>query len=865
MSETTSPRTGLTRRSFLKTTGAVAGALAVSEVVGSRLDAFGQSVEGTASNEEVKYVACRGNCHGGCQFKCTVRNNKVVKNEMAPMPNEAYNRMCSKGLSMPQMTYSPDRIKYPMRRVAGTERGAGQWERISWEEAIGDITTKWKECIAEHGGLSIAQSGACSGTLCGGYVDLAKSLFGFSSIVHQADMASIQTAMDYVGVDGQFFGGTELADVVNAKNLFLFGINSAISVIHSSPFIYEMKKNGGKVVSIDPNCSPTVAKFADIHVALRTGTDGMLYMGILHVLLDEGLVDEGFLKSHSVAPFLVRKSDGLYLRQEDLGLIEVDRSTDTPKARDARILVLGTDGTLGVVDEVDDPVLTGVEEVEGVAVATVYDRIVERLSEYPLGTCSEVCGISEDVIRELAHLYADGPTATLDNYGADHYTNGHTGYEALYTVHAFTGNLLKRGAFKGGIGASADYAGVPAWLARLKETHPVTRFPQDRKMEELAAANDGKRPSLRMSFNQLGEALGKGSVNGQQFVKGYDGFALKSWWITGMNPLPSAVNRRELLDEFDKIDLIVVQDIMWTESAEYADIVLPVAFYTEATDLAAMTDGKTAPFLQASEKCVDPQFESKTDFEIVNLVLEGMGYGHLACSSSEEWLRFCIDNSKSMPKKGITLERIFEEKVVEYVERPETGPALRDGTTCYQLKFPTTTGRINIYTEEPRSSNPWPGVFDVDRERMLYWEPPLEAWPFSVGGYEPSEAAKKYPLSFHWKRSRFATHTKFSRGCHWLDEIEPEPYLRINTDDAIARGINTGDYVKVFNDRGWCVIKAHRDNGLQPGCIDSPQRWQGKDYREGNMVDLANTEMHPYMYNSNFNECQVEVEKYQEA
>lgn len=862
MSETKSPHGGLTRRSFLKTTGAVAGVAAVAG--GAVMPGLALANKGpdASDDEQTKYVACRGNCMNGCQFKCTVRDGKIVKSEMAPMPQEKYNRICAKGLSVPQMTYSPDRIQYPMRRAG--ERGSGEWERISWDEAIEEIVGRWKGYIEEFGGLSIVQSGSGCGTLCGSYLSLVQSLFGFSSAVHQADMASIKTAMDYVGVSAPFFGGVEIADVVNAKNLFLFSTNMALSIVQAAPFVYEMKKNGGKVVSIDPNYTPTVARFADMHIALRPGTDGMLYMGILHALIDEGLVDTDFLKKHSVAPFLVKKADGTYLRQEDVGRVEVDAAADTPKSKDARILVMGSDGVVGLATETDDPLLSFEGDVEGVAVVTVYDRILERLSNYPLDLCSKVSGISEDVIRELAHLYADGPTATLDNYGADHCTNGHTGYEALYTVHAFTGNLLKRGAFKGGIGSSGCYAGVADWVAKLKKEQPGA-FPADEKMQAVVDANGGKPITLSVSFNQFAEALKTGQVNGQPLLKSYPDFQYKCWWIAGTNPLPSSVNRLEVIDALDEIDFIVVQDIMWTESADYADIVLPVSFYTEYTDLPAMTDGKSTPFLQASEKCVEPQYESKTDFEIANLLLEGMGYGHLACGSEEEWMRFCVDNSAFLPRKEITFDRIMEEKALAFLDYPEETPALQDGTTYYSSVFPTTTGRINIYTELPVTNNPWPGEYDVDLERMLYWEPPSESWPYSVGGYEPSEASKKYPLNFHWKRSRFATHTKFSRGCHWLDEIEPEPYIRINPDDAADRGIETGDYVKVFNDRGHCIIKAYRDSGLYPGCIDTPQRWQGKQYKEGSMADLSNCKMHPFFNNSMLNECQVEVEKYKEA
>ena len=79
------------------------------------------------------------------------------------------------------------------------------------------------------------------------------------------------------------------------------------------------------------------------------------------------------------------------------------------------------------------------------------------------------------------------------------------------------------------------------------------------------------------------------------------------------------------------------------------------------------------------------------------------------------------------------------------------------------------------------------------------------------------------------------------------------------------RGIADGDYVRVYNDRGYCIIKAYLDSGLARGCIDSPQRYQGKQYREGSMCDLSNSATHPFISNAVYNECQVEVEKFEEA
>lgn len=793
--------------------------------------------------EEIKSGICRGTCIGGCHFKQTVRDGVLVKSEMAPMPDPAYNRICSKGMSHAQRTYSPDRIKYPMRRVEGAARGAGQWERISWDAAIDEIATKWKSYIAEYGPACIGYSANHLQTQIGEYNRTIANLIGFSLIGNQGDQAGVYTIAQYLNFGSFMFCGNEAADIANAKSIFMFGSNGALSMPHDSTFIWEAKKKGATVVAVDPNYTPSVAVYADRHVPLRMATDACLFMGMCHVVIDEGLIDEEFLKTRTVAPFLAKKNDGTFLRQED-----IDGSNGSgDKGSADTILVRGADGTVGLASEIEDPELSGSFEVNGIEVTTVYDLLCDRLNEYPLELCSEICDISANEIEELARIYADGPTTAIIHYGADHYTNGHTGYEALITLAALTGNLLKRGACvgQGGNIASFGLAGAAAWNALVSTEEVAT-----------VAANGVVSGALNPSYAQFAEYVREGSVNGQKIAG--DNFAFKSWWIAGGNPVAGSVNRKEVLKAMESLDLIVVQDIVWSEAAEYADIVLPVAYYTEYEDY-ILGSGFSAPFVLLQDKCIDPLYEAKSDFEITWLLAEALGYGQYNCPSEEAWLRFGIENSATAAAAGITFERLRDEKACKILPYPE------DGGTFVEEELHTATGRVEIYQEVPVSNNAWPGNYDPDKERMMYWEPPFEAWPYSVAGYEPSEAAKKYPLNFHWRRSRFATHTNFGVGNHWLDEIDPEPFVRISRPDGEARGISDGDLVKVYNDRGYCIIRAYLDSGLSAGCIDSPQRYQGKQYREGSMCDLSNSATHPFINNAVYNECQVEVVKCEEA
>ncbi len=151
MTGTNSPQGGLTRRSFLKTTAAVAGATAL--VGGAGLTAL---ADGEAAAPEEQLFVGRCNYPGcfGCERNVVVRDGHVVN--MKPRPEAPYGRRpCAKGYSLMQRMYSEQRTMYPLKRVEGTERGAGEWERITWDEAISTICAKFQEYQAQYGTYSL--------------------------------------------------------------------------------------------------------------------------------------------------------------------------------------------------------------------------------------------------------------------------------------------------------------------------------------------------------------------------------------------------------------------------------------------------------------------------------------------------------------------------------------------------------------------------------------------------------------------------------------------------------------------------------------------------------------------------------------
>ena len=145
MSGTRSPRSGLTRRGFLKATGAAAGALGLAGAAGmTTADSWLAPAQAHAEPEErVGYTFHYRHCQCNCHLKCTVRDGRMVLVEPNEWPDKRNETICLKGISEIQHTYSKERLQVPLKRVG--ERGAGEFVEITWDEALDTIAEKVKE------------------------------------------------------------------------------------------------------------------------------------------------------------------------------------------------------------------------------------------------------------------------------------------------------------------------------------------------------------------------------------------------------------------------------------------------------------------------------------------------------------------------------------------------------------------------------------------------------------------------------------------------------------------------------------------------------------------------------------------------
>lgn len=791
MSDSVLEHKALTRRNFLKATTGAAGVVAMSGLAACQPSTNGPAEDNTSSEvaEEIYRSTCMGNCSGwGCILDVVVREGKVCDIRKPDLltpdgqPNP-YQDICLKGYTNIERLYAPDRILYPMRQTG--ERGSDNWERITWDEAIKEITTKWKAIQSEYGKEGVIfMSGTGNSGAAAGYADRLRVLMGASLISQAYDNAGSMALGAHCGW-GVTYGQNELRDLPNAEVVFVWGTNPTEAQPIDFHFLTSAMENGAKVVTIDPVFTTTAAK-SDKFVPIRPGTDALLAIGMCQIAIKDGKEDALNLKKATVAPLLVKDSDGKYLRLSDLGKAKAGAEDDS--------ILVWQNGEAVPMTMGSDPEIRGHFEVEGIKVQPAYQILLDRIYEWDMDTISEYTDISTETIQELTDIYTSGRAMIYCGFGPDHFANCVTAYYGMLALMDVTGQENKKGA---GLCAT-DYS----------TAHAIGIMPGTK------AGLDGFSAGRTVYAPHFAELMDTGKTGTMEFTP-------RALFSYKGNPIGNQPNRQSWLNSFMKMDFIVVADMFMCETASYADIVLPVSFLFEQTDLMS----SFSPYIRYNERVVPEMGESKCDFDIVTMLGKAMGFEQYFTQTVDEFLEAASTNDTAA-SMGVTWEKLNEEhRVWAYPVEPVVV-----GETHQPI---TPTGRLEFYWEDATPQESYITEFDFNKERCLYWEPPAEAW------YK-NEKATKYPLCFISERDKFKTHTMFG-SVSSLRELHPEPFVRISSDDAAARGIVEGDIVKIHNDRGYVVCRAAIDAGVRPSVLIMDHGWQKWDFIEGHYADLSGT------------------------
>jgi anaerobic selenocysteine-containing dehydrogenase len=236
--------------------------------------------------------ACPLNCWDSCGFVVTVENEKIVKVDGDPDHPITKGKICGRGRMLETRTNSPDRLLYPLKKVNGT------FQRITWEQALDEIAEKMNEIKERYGPTAVLHSHdyANNGLLknldqrffnCyGGVTELIGSICWGSGIEAQI--------WDF----GQSWSHSP-DDILNSKNIVIWGRNVARTNMHLFHYLQEAKKNGAKLVVIDPIYNAT-AKIAHDYISIKPGMDGLFAVGIMKEIIRLGLQDQDFIDQYTI-------------------------------------------------------------------------------------------------------------------------------------------------------------------------------------------------------------------------------------------------------------------------------------------------------------------------------------------------------------------------------------------------------------------------------------------------------------------------------------------------------------------------------------------------------------------------------------
>jgi anaerobic selenocysteine-containing dehydrogenase len=594
---------------------------------------------------------------------------------------------------------------YPMRRVG--PKGSGEFARISWEEAIAEITARWHHIIAQQGAeciLPYSYAGTL-GLVNGAVTDsrfwnrlgacrLERAICG-----HAAEEAVLLT------VGGRLAPSPEM--LLHSRLVLIWGSNPASTAPHIMPFLRQAQRSGTRVVVIDPVRTLT-ARSADQHIQPCPGTDAALALSLMHVIVEEGLHRPEWIATH----------------------------------------------TLG------------------------WEHLLERIMQFPPERAARITGLSIETIVDLARSYATTTPALLRvTDGINRHTNGGQTVRTLACLPALTGQYGLPG---GGLMYSTS-----DWLQWNKAA--------------VAHGNDPACPPAprTLNMNRLGAIL-----------TGEADPPISSLFVYNANPVASSPNAGKIVEGLKRADLFtVVHELFETDTARYADILLPATSQLEHVDLHKPYGHLS---LQYNMPAIAPQGEARSNWDVMRALAAGMGFDDAWLKEdANEVIRSVLEATAQNNSllAGITLERLQVEGSIPLAIPAEQQVPFANGI------FRTPSGKVEFYSEQAAAKgyDPVPG-----------WEPEVES-----GVEEPVQRSTNSrlpllcPAAHHFVSSTFGNQER-------MIAREGAPTLRIHPLDAEPRGIHHGQMVRVSNERGECSLVADVTEDVRPGVLATTTVWWPK-------------------------------------
>ena len=664
-----------------------------------------------ASEHNVATV-CPLDCPDSCSLDVTVQDGRITGIDGSSLNPVTGGYICAKVRRFPERVYGADRLLYPSVRKG--PKGLASFERVSWEEALSLIARRFAGAREQWGGESILPYcyGGSNGLLTQDTSDA--TLFrrlGASRLARTVCAAPTGAAF------GALYGrmpSVAYEDFAEARLIIVWGANPSATGIHLVPYIRDAQRRGAQLVVVDPRTT-TLARQADIHLAVNPGTDLVVALAIHRFLFEEGHADEAFIAAH----------------------------------------------TRGA------------------------ERLRERAQPWTFERAAREAGILPERLRAVAELYAaTSPAVVRCGWGQERNRNGGSASMAILALPAVAGKFGVRG---GGYAMSNSSAwGIEkSWIGAPE---PATRL---------------------VNMNHLGRAL-----------TDYNDPPVKALFVYNSNAAVTSPDQRRILRGLEREDLFtVVFDQVMTDTARYADVLLPATTFLEGYDLAR---GYGPISLRLGQPVIEAVGEARSNADVFGELIDRLGLGEDGDPRGE--LEEMLDVLGRMPGTTGDELRASGAAVPPYGGRP---------VQFVDVRPLTADAKVDLFPE----------AFDAAAPAGLY-------------GYQPDPATSAYPLTLISPASeRTITST--------LAELpRPEVRLLMHPDDAAERGLRDAEAVRIFNDLGEVRCNLQVGGWIRPGTVSLPKglwrRHTANGYTATTLVPDTLTDLGG---GACFNDARVQVEK----
>ncbi len=644
-------------------------------------------------------AACPHDCPDTCAMLVTteLRGGRRVAVELEGDPTHptTAGKLCTKVARYLERVYHPDRLLHPLKRKG--PKGRGDFERVSWAEALAAIAERLKALAAVDPERILPYSYAGTMGLVQGEA-MAQRFFhrlGASFLDRTICAEAGAQALSYT-LGSRI--GTDVEQFENAKLILLWGTNAVASSLHFWMRAQEAKRRGAKLIAIDPYRSLTAEKCHE-HIALLPGTDAALALGLVHVLARERWLDEDYIARYTVGA----------------------------------------------------------------------EALLERARSFTPERVAELCGIAAAQVESLARDYATiRPAAIRLNYGMQRARGGGNAVRAIACLPALAGHWRDAA---GGLllSSSGEFRVNAAALYR----------------PDLLA---GRAPRT-INMSTIGRDLASADPPIEALI------------VYNSNPVAVAPDSRSVAAGFAREDLFtVVLEQFQTDTADYADYVLPATTQLEHTDV-HKTYGHL--YMLANNPAIDALGEALPNSEIFRRLAAAMGFDEPCFRESDDDIAAAAFNEPSFDWESL------KRSGWQRLDRPKVYAPFANGG------FPTKSGKCEIYSERLAAL----GVDPVPS-----YVPPQEV--------ADSALAARFPLAMISPPARNYLNSTFVN-VQSLRDAEGEPHLEVHPQDATARGIADGARVRVFNDRGSLELKARVTERARPGVVVALSVWWKKLARDG--------------------------------